>query len=162
MRQRQDPRNIDLENQVNQDTTLNNLASENEIYSDQFVTTPDTSAESAINLVTANPGGTSLVSHHIQVRDNLPIHTAPYHTSPKERDIIQQEMLQNKVIRPSKSPWAAPVVLITKKDKKIRFCVDYRKLNLITKRDVYPLSRIEYSLSALSGDRWFSTMDLTS
>ena len=112
-----------------------------------------------------NPGATDLIAHRIEVGKNLPVHTAPYRTSPKDRDIIQKEverMLKENIIRPSRSPWASPVVLITKKDGTIRFCVDYRKLNLVTKRDVYPLPRIDDSLAALGGGRWFSTLDLTS
>ena len=115
--------------------------------------------------IAANPGVTDLVSHRIDVGENLPVHTAPYRTSPKDRNIIQQEiekMLAAKVIRHSNSPWASPIVLITKKDGSVRFCVDYRKLNSITKRDVYPLPRIDDSLATLSEGRWFSTMDLTS
>ena len=82
-----------------------------------------------------NPGTTHLVNHHIDVGDSLPVHSIPYRTSPKEREIIQTEvdkMLKAKVIQPSRSPWEAPIVLITKKDGSIRFCIDYRKLNLLT------------------------------
>ena len=112
-----------------------------------------------------NPGTTHLVNHHIDVGDSLPVHSIPYRTSPKEREIIQTEvdkMLKAKVIQPSRSPWAAPIVLITKKDGSIRFCIDYRKLNFLITKDVYSLLRIDDSLAAVSGGRWFSTFDLTS
>ena len=58
-----------------------------------------------------------------------------------QRDVVMQEldrMLQAKVIRPSTSPWASPIVLVTKKDDGVRFCVDYRKLNQVAKFDAYP------------------------
>jgi hypothetical protein len=67
-----------------------------------------------------------------------------------EREYIQQqvqEMLKNEVIQPSKGPWASRIVLVKKKDGKLRFCVDYRTLNSITKKDVYPLPRLDDSLA---------------
>ncbi|KAJ8012560.1 hypothetical protein DPEC_G00044120 [Dallia pectoralis] len=69
---------------------------------------------------------------------------------------------QGKVIRESSSPYASLVVLVKKKDGSIRLCVDYRQLNGKTRKDAFPLPHIEESLDALSGTRWFSTMDLAS
>ena len=68
-------------------------------------------------------------------------------------------MLLGGQIEPSDSPWASPVVLVTKKDGSTRFCVDYRRLN---SKDVYPLPRIDDSLRLLGNQQWFSTMDLAS
>ena len=65
-----------------------------------------------------------------------------------------KDMLQKNIIQPSSSPWASPVVLVGKKDGSLRFCVDYRKLNAITRKDAYPLPRVDDSLEALSGSRW--------
>ena len=62
----------------------------------------------------------------------------------------------------SDSPWASPVVLVTKKDGSTRFCVDYRRLNSLTVKDAYPLPRIDDSLRLLGNQQWFSTMDLAS
>ena len=59
-------------------------------------------------------------------------------------------MLENGVIVPSHSPWANPIVLVAKMNGAKRFCVDYRKLNDITKMDVYPLPRIDDSLDLLA------------
>lgn len=71
-------------------------------------------------------------------------------------------MLQNNVIEPSESPWRTPVCLVTKKDGTPRFCLDFRKLNNITKKDAYPLPRIDDTLDKLAGNKWFSTLDLAS
>ena len=71
-----------------------------------------------------------------------------------------QEMLEQGVAVPSKSPWASPVVLVRKKDGGVRFCVDYRKLNQATKLDEFPLPRIDDTLDQLSGSRYFTTLDL--
>ena len=71
-------------------------------------------------------------------------------------------MLLGGQIEPSDSPWASPVVLVTKKDRSTRFCVDYRMLNTLTIKDAYPLPRIDDSLRLLGNQQWFSTMDLTS
>ena len=66
------------------------------------------------------------------------------------------------MIRPSDSPWTSSVVLVKKKNDKLHFCVDYWKLNAITKKNAYPLPRIDEMLNALSGSQWFSTLDLAS
>ena len=71
-------------------------------------------------------------------------------------------MLSGGQIEPSDSPWASPVVLVTKKDCSTRLCVDYRRLNLLTIKDAYPLPRIDDSLRLLGNQQWFSTMDLAS
>ncbi|UYV68116.1 hypothetical protein LAZ67_5003095 [Cordylochernes scorpioides] len=73
-----------------------------------------------------------------------------------------EKMMETKIIRPSSSPWASPVILVRKKDGSLRFCVDYRRLNKITKKDVYPLPRIDDALDTLSGSRYFPTMDMRS
>ena len=66
------------------------------------------------------------------------------------------------VIKPSSSPWASPIVLVKKKDGTLRFCIDYRKLNAVTKTDSFPLPRIDDLLDELGQSRYFSTLDLAS
>ncbi|KAL6471740.1 hypothetical protein MHYP_G00203900 [Metynnis hypsauchen] len=70
------------------------------------------------------------------------------------------QLLEAQVIRESCSPYASPIVLVKKKDGSLRMCVDYRQLNSKTRKDAFPLPRIEESLDALSGAKWFSTLDL--
>jgi len=69
-------------------------------------------------------------------------------------------MLSKNIICPSQSPWASPIVLVAKNDGSTRFCVDYRKLSTIARKDAYPLPRVDDSLDTLTGSRWFSTLDL--
>ena len=71
-------------------------------------------------------------------------------------------MLSRDVIQPSNSLWASPIVVVRKKDGRVRFCVDYRKLNSITYTATYPLPRIDNMLDTLAGSQWFSTLDLVS
>ncbi|UYV66538.1 hypothetical protein LAZ67_4002004, partial [Cordylochernes scorpioides] len=105
------------------------------------------------------------IKHKIDTSDYPPVRQRPYRVSPAERRVIQSEvekMMETKIIRPLSSPWASPVILVRKKDGSLRFCVDYRRLNKITKKDVYPLPRIDDALDTLSGSRYFSTMDMRS
>ena len=71
-------------------------------------------------------------------------------------------ILKQQVVKPSSSAWASPVVLVPKKDGNLRFCVDYRKINTVTKKDVYPLPRVDDILDTLGKAKYFSTLDLTS
>ena len=66
------------------------------------------------------------------------------------------------MIEPSNSPWASPVVLVQKKDGSLRYCIDYRKLNAVTRKDSYPLPRIDDSLDTLKNAKYFTTLDLAS
>ena len=72
------------------------------------------------------------------------------------------DMREQDIIRPSVSPWASPVVLVPKKDGKFRFCVDYRRLNSVTKKDVFPLPRIDDILDTLGRAKYFTSLDLAS
>ena len=66
------------------------------------------------------------------------------------------------MIQPSTSLWGSPVVLVPKEDGTKKVCVDYRRLNPITKKDVYPLSRIDDILDTLGGNKYFTSLDLAS
>ncbi|UYV64787.1 hypothetical protein LAZ67_3001966, partial [Cordylochernes scorpioides] len=108
---------------------------------------------------------TSLAKHKIETGNHQPIKHRPYRVSPTERQAIQTEvdkMLDAGIIRHSESPWSSPVILVKKKDGNWRFCVDYRRLNKVTKKDVYPLPRIDDTLDSLKGAKFYSSMDLRS
>ena len=110
-------------------------------------------------------GRTHIVQHSIDTGNSLPIKQAPrripFSQGKHVSDLIQ-EMLEQGVIEESESPWASPVVLVPKKDGSTRFCVDYRQLNKITKKDSYALPCIQDLLAALSGSAWFCVLDLKS
>ncbi|CAG8846998.1 1834_t:CDS:2, partial [Racocetra persica] len=88
-------------------------------------------------------------THSINTSDYYPIKQRAYRASPKEHEHIKKEIesiKKERIIRSSQSPWSSPVVLVVKKNRKLRFCVDYRKLNNIMKKDTYLLPRIDKML----------------
>lgn len=110
-------------------------------------------------------GCTNLISHDIPLIDDTPVAQRYRRIPPSEYEVVKEhinQLLSSQVIRESSSPYASPIVLVRKKGGKLRMCVDYRQLNRKTRRDAFPLPRIEESLDALSGACWFSTLDLTS
>ena len=110
-------------------------------------------------------GQTDAVQHQIHTGDAAPIRERHRPLPPsmyREMKLLLGDMLEKGVITESRSPWAAPIVLVRKKDGKWRFCVDYRKLNAVTHKDAFPLPRIEETLTGLSQARWFSTLDMMS
>ena len=110
-------------------------------------------------------GRTNLVKHRIHTGSAPPIKQRPYKVPISQRHVIDEQidsMLKGDQIEPSESPWASPVVLVEKKDRSFRFCVDYRKLNSVTTKDSFPLANINDCLDSLSGTQWFSTLDLAS
>ena len=110
-------------------------------------------------------GRTGVVKHTIDVQGHPPIKQAPRRLPYHRQEIVKEElkkMLEQDLIRPSDSPWASPIVLVTKKDGTTRFCVDYRKLNDVTRKDAFPLPRIDESLDTLGGAKYFCTLDLAS
>ncbi|KAG0774120.1 hypothetical protein G6F22_014319 [Rhizopus arrhizus] len=109
-------------------------------------------------------GRTDLISHKIIIQeDTMPISHRPYRISPLEAEYLQKELdkyCKLGVISPSNSPWAAPVILVKKKNGEYRMVIDYRKLNAATKKDAYPLPRIDDLLDTLGKAKVFSALDM--
>ncbi|KAL1217934.1 RNA-directed DNA polymerase-like protein [Cardamine amara subsp. amara] len=94
-----------------------------------------------------------------------PISKAAYRMAPAEMAELKkqlEELLSKGFIRPSTSPWGAPVLFVKKKDGSFRLCIDYRGLNRVTVKNRYPLPRIDELLDQLRGATWFSKIDLAS
>ena len=94
-----------------------------------------------------------------------PMSKSPYRMAPAEMAELKkqlEELLDKGFIRPSVSPWEAPVLFVKKKDGSFRLCIDYRKLNRVTIKNKYPLPRIDELLDQLRGAKWFSKIDLAS
>ena len=72
------------------------------------------------------------------------------------------DMLKKWDIEQSTGPWSSSIALVKKKGGSLRFCVDFRKLNDVTKKDAYPLTGIDETLDVLAEAKWFSTVDLAS
>jgi hypothetical protein len=92
-----------------------------------------------------------------------PVNVRPYRFSPAVKDEVEaqlQEMLTKGIIQHSSSAFSYHVLLVKKKDKTWRFCVDYRHLNDLTVKCKYPVSIIDELLDELHGDAWFSSLDL--
>ena len=110
-------------------------------------------------------GRTSVTQHSIDTGDAVPIKQRP-RRPPRafegEEEKIIEAQLEAGVIRESTSAWSSPLVYVKKRDGTTRPCVDYRKLNDVTKKDAYPLPRIDECLDCLGGAKMFSTLDLQS
>ena len=110
-------------------------------------------------------GCTDLVQHQINTGNAPPIRQPSRRLPLAKKEEAEKailEMQKQDVIEPSSSPWSSPIVLVGKKDGSTRFCVDYRKVNDVTHKDSYPLPRIDDTIDALAGSKWFSTLDLKS
>lgn len=110
-----------------------------------------TKHQASFDTNTSSLGQTSIASHRIDTDGQTIVRRRPYRVSPAERKLIEEnvaDMLKRNIIRPSASSWSSPVVLVQKKDGSVRFCVDYRGLNKITRKDVYPMPRIDDALDS--------------
>ena len=108
-------------------------------------------------------GRTDIVTHTIDAGDHPPVHQparrTPFALRAKVKEMVE-DMMDQSVVQPSPSHWASPIVLVAKKYGSTRFCVDYCRLNSITKKDVYPLPRMDDTLDSLARQQYSTTLDL--
>ena len=110
-------------------------------------------------------GCTDATEHVIELMKDEPFKERFRRITPPLVDEVRQhiqEMLDGGAIQPSQSPWCNAVVLVRKKDGSLRFCIDFRRLNARTKKDTYPLPRMQETMESMVGARHFSCMDLKS
>lgn len=111
-------------------------------------------------------GFTNVTEHEIILDPGTrPLKQRYYPVSPFKQKIIDEElrrMLDMDIIEPSASAWSSPILLVPKKDKTYRFCVDYRALNAVTQKDAYPLPYVSAILDRLKGSKFLSSIDIKS
>ena len=110
-----------------------------------------------------SPGRTDLAEHHIDTGETTPVRLPPYrvpHAYRKEVETQLTKMLDAGIIEPSNRNWSAPMVLVHKKGKQMRICVDYRRLNSVSKMDAYPMPRIDDLIDLLGRAEYISKIDL--
>ena len=115
-------------------------------------------------IFTDMPGTTHLAEHKIELTTKSPIRVRPYPIPYAKRQEVEKEvqaMLEADVIEPAMSDYNSPIVLVKKKDGTNRFCVDFRRINLVTKFDTEPMGNPEDIMSKLKDDKFFSKIDLS-
>ena len=90
-----------------------------------------------------------------------PVCRIPPFRKDQAKELLRKKRDKN-VMKTSNSPWASPVLFVQKKDKTTQFCVDYWKVNAVTRKDVYPLPRVDDTLGTLGSSERFSTLDMIS
>ncbi|GBG75078.1 hypothetical protein CBR_g19591 [Chara braunii] len=122
-----------------------------------------TEYQGAISVMDTGIGLSLVIQHEIQTGNHSPIHCKPYRYSLVERKKALERIREFEAsgwIEPATGPWSFQVVLVPKKNGSIRICIDYRKLNDITSKDVYPLPRIDDLLDAIGCANYFSKFDI--
>ena len=116
-------------------------------------------------VASAIPGLTKVLEHVIELTSDKPITLRPYQHSPTIAEDVKRtvvELLKAGMIVSSNSQYSSPVVVVRKKDGTVRVCIDYRRLNAITRTDRHPMPRVDQSLRRLRGKTVFSSLDLKS
>ena len=115
------------------------------------------------DVLQSTPGRTDYAEHSIDTGESSPIRLPPYRVPHAYRTEVEEElqaMLKAGIVEPSSSSWAAPIVLVKKKDGSLRFCVDYRKLNRQSRIDPYPMPRIDDLIDRIGQAKFLTILDL--
>ena len=116
------------------------------------------------DLFSNEPGRTDMIEHDIQLISNQPVRSKPYRTSPRQSEILKEEikrMLDLKIIEIGESDYMSPMILVESAGKEPRPCIDYRKLNSITRAEYFPLPNIEERVEKVAAARYITVIDLT-
>ena len=147
---------IELFNESDHDRSSN----EAQIIADLLTTNEDVFSQNDLDL-----GLTHLTEHVIDTQNAVPVkqRARPVPMAFANEDkIAVEKLLEQGSIQPSTSPWSSPMVFVRKKSGEVRPCVDYRKLNLLSKKDAFPLPRTQDCLDAVAGAKLFASLDITS
>jgi hypothetical protein len=116
------------------------------------------------DVITDVPGSTNLVEHEIKTINDQPVKAKHYPVPYTMREALRQDIEQMRemgVIRESKSPFSAPVVIVRKKDGSNRVCVDFRQLNRVTEFDNEPMIRPQDIFARIDKAKYYSKFDMT-
>ena len=137
-----------------------------ELQDDQKQTIRDILQSYGLKLATySSPGRSCATQHSIVTETDKPVYQHPYRASFAKQEFMREELrelLEEGKIRKSHSPYGSPVVLPLKKDGSYRFAIDYRRLNKITRKDGFPLPRIDDILDRLTDAKYFATLNAKS
>ena len=109
------------------------------------------------------PGCTPLAVHDVDVGDASPLKQNPYRLNPSKLGKVREKvqfMLENDIIEPSQSSWSFPIVMVPKPDGSQRLCIDYRKVNAVSKTDSFPIPRLEDCIDRVGNSAFVSKIDL--
>ena len=115
-------------------------------------------------VLSSSPGRTTITEHRINTGQAKPVRLPPYRIPYAYRDTVSEELRQMEkdgTIARSSSEWAAPIILVRKKDSTLRMCVDYRRLNAASEMDAYPMPRIDDLIDRLGEAKYITTLDLS-
>ncbi|KAI2649246.1 Retrovirus-related Pol polyprotein from transposon 17.6 [Labeo rohita] len=119
---------------------------------------------SQFSVFSAHPGQTNIIQHDIRTPPGVIVRQRPYRVPEARRQAIEDEiseMLKLGVIKPSRSAWSSPIVMVPKPDGTLRFCNDFRRLNEVSEFDGYPMPRVDELLERLGRAQFITTLDLT-